>query len=445
MIRSRIFHPSAALRARIHAVGVGLLAVSYMLAGAAPLDADSSASLTLSDRDTSSPIERPRESLRLASRLQPAEPRQPPDAPSGDDSISRPESPAVPPESDVFRRQLLASFLQLRRAPAMFGDSFTGGALQVGGNGSSVVADLPQAGGNRRAKVAEHNKALAADRVYFLVNHFHNAREAVHARPPGSRSFDVNRYTIGLEKSFACGCWSAEIRMPFTGGADVYAVDPGNPTVTIFSASGGKIGDLAVILKRMLYQDEYRSVAAGFGVNAPTGSDVRAGTPSPATTYLVRNQAVNLLPYVGYLSAPNERVFSQAFAQLDFALNGHEVRAARAGAGTITGTLNEQTLLYLDVSAGYWLYSDPCRDWFPAIAAMVELHYTSTLQDADTFSAFGTFGNAANRLDVLNLTAGFHVEVTEATDLRLGGVFPIRDGDDRFFDSEITVSLIRHF
>jgi len=326
----------------------------------------------------------------------------------------------------------------------MFGDFYAGGTFQVGD--SSMKADLPLGGGNRRVKVAEHNKPLTEDRVYFLFNHFHNALEATRPAVSGSRSFHVNRYTFGIEKSFAGGWWSAELRMPFSGDSDIYGVSAVDPTRKVISATGGEIGDLAVILKRMLYQNEYRSVAAGLGVNVPTGSDARASTlVPPVTTYLVRNQAVNLQPYIGCLSTPNDRVFYQAFAQLDFALNGHEASATRTGVGTASGKLNEQTLLYLDASAGYWLYSNPSAFRFTGIAALVEFHYTSTLQDADNVVLFGTLGNAANRFDLVDVTAGFHVEMTEETNLRVGGVLPVRSGDNRFFDSEFTVSLIRHF
>ena len=40
---------------------------------------------------------------------------------------------------------------------------------------------------------------------------------------------------------------------------------------------------------------------------------------------------------------------------------------------------------------------------------MTEIHYATTLEDADTFSppSFGiTYGNAINRFDVVNITAG---------------------------------------
>jgi hypothetical protein len=86
---------------------------------------------------------------------------------------------------------------------------------------------------------------------------------------------------------------------------------------------------------------------------------------------------------------------------------------------------------------------------------MVELHYTSTMQDADMLAVFSTpsaldpslaiLRNPANRFDILNLTTGLHFNVTQLSDLRVGVVVPLRPGGNRQFDSEIQVSFNRYF
>jgi hypothetical protein len=46
---------------------------------------------------------------------------------------------------------------------------------------------------------------------------------------------------------------------------------------------------------------------------------------------------------------------------------------------------------------------------------------------------------------VVNLTAAIHAELAQYSSLRVGGVFPLRDPDNRFFDAEVTVQFIQRF
>jgi hypothetical protein len=99
---------------------------------------------------------------------------------------------------------------------------------------------------------------------------------------------------------------------------------------------------------------------------------------------------------------------------------------------------------------GYWLSRNPCADWVTGLAGVVELHYTTTLQDADivtgtTSSRFFSFGNFSNYVDVLDLTVGLHAELGNQTLCRVAGVVPLRTGDDRLFNGEVQVQLERRF
>ena len=180
----------------------------------------------------------------------------------------------------------------------------------------------------------------------------------------------------------------------------------------------------------------------------PTGSDLTGALPFFTVNYRVHNDAVHLLPFLALTATRSDAFFYHAFAQIDIATNGNRVEAANGIGSTESGVVNDQTLTYLDLGAGYWLHRNPCSDYLTGVAAVAELHYTTTLQDPDSVSLFGgvlDFGNAAGRFNVLNVTAGIHVEVTEQTHLRFGGVFPLGEDNDRFFDSEIQASLIRRF
>jgi hypothetical protein len=318
----------------------------------------------------------------------------------------------------------------------MFGDFFGGGTITatsvlLPGTAAGV---LPTAGGARRFKIAENNKPFPQDRVFFMYNHFHNALETEVSGVfggPAPDDFSVDRYTFGIEKTLCDGLWSVELRTPFVGRYEEET--PG------FEVSGGKVGNLSVVLKRLLCASECAAVAGGMSIDLPTGSDVDGSVL--AADFDVENDAVHLMPYLGFLMLPSDRTFVQGYVQIDVPTNGNRVSVDGGG----SGTLDEQVLLFLDVTAGYWLMRSECEGCVTGVAPVVELHYTTTLEDADTVTlaapAATAFGNAANRIDVLDVTVGLHVAVTGSLSVRAGAAFPLRDDEDKLFDAELQLSV----
>jgi hypothetical protein len=47
--------------------------------------------------------------------------------------------------------------------------------------------------------------------------------------------------------------------------------------------------------------------------------------------------------------------------------------------------------------------------------------------------------------DILNLTAGLHVQIGDRSNLRIAAVVPLLDEPDQLFDSEIQFSFNRYF
>jgi hypothetical protein len=332
----------------------------------------------------------------------------------------------------------------LADTPSMFGDFFSAGGNLVGMDPLVAFADIPLAGGAGRLSVADNNKAVTQDRVYSYYNHFHNALVADASQfmvGPDSRSFSVDRYTIGMEKTFLDRRWSAEIRMPFTG---TFQFETPN-----FGAAGGNLGNLGVILKRMVYQSATTGIAAGLGIDTPTGND--ATGYMNWVDYRVRNEAVHLIPYVSFVRAPSDRWFYQGFLQVDVPTNGNRVEVNDMIFGPLpAGTMVEQTLLHVDLGTGWWLMRNPEAPVLTGLASVLELHYTTTLQDEhlltrQSFINRFEFGNLANRMDIVDLTTGIHAELFSNTLLRVGGVFPLSTGDNRTFDAELQVQLERRF
>jgi hypothetical protein len=451
--------------------------ISVTLAAAISPDPDDSIAQVAPDTKAPTTTPGPTTSPKSSVKPKTTPPKPPARRPTED--LSRPAEEPLRPAGEQPSPNLLASMYggnappaeRLAGTPNMFGDFFNNMGGCVMGVFShppaateSFCADLPLAAASRRVKIAEDNNALPQDRVFFLYNHFENALQMQSTLPePFQRSFCVDRYTMGVEKTLNC-CWSVELLMPLAGQTEVSTTD--------FGISGGCTGNLAVIIKRLLYESDTTAVAVGLGIDAPTGSNVQGyasvvdtGYTSKFNYFTMHNDAVHLLPYMGFLRKPNCRFFYQGFAQLDIGANGNRIdyqsiyytnylgrhTSELIDSGQL-GVLNEQNLLYLDLSGGYWLYRNPCACGLTGLAAMLELHYTTTLQDTDVVqrSAFPTafqltFENCYNRVDVVNLTVGLHSEFANHTLCRVGAVFPLQSGDNRSFDSEVQVQIERRF
>lgn len=336
---------------------------------------------------------------------------------------------------------------RLASVPNMFGDAFfpTGQVIigEVDGSNFNDVGafTLPGAGGSRRVKIGENNKSLPDDRIYFMYNHFHNVLtfQDFTGFPPGQNTArqSVDRYTAGIEKMFFDDLWSIEVRMPLTGNVD-YA----SP---LYGVEGGNVGNLAVILKNLVYSSENCAVAVGVGFDTPTGSDVDARFGGSTLSF--QNDAFHILPYVGMIHTHEDAFFMTAFAQVDLATGGNEVLFDNQS----LGDFNEQNLLYLDLAVGTYLLNDPYARRLTSVAVSGELHYTSTMQDTDVIAANDFFNalqisNPYNRQDILNGTVAIQFSVANTTNFRFAGVFPMgTDIDERVFDSELQFQVNRRF
>jgi hypothetical protein len=273
------------------------------------------------------------------------------------------------------------------------------------------------------------------DRVYFQYNHFHNAVRVDPGIPGDEFANHVDRFTIGLEKTFCDKLWSVDFRMPFATEQNI--------SVPGLDVSGGAIGNLSVIVKRLLAANDCGAWAAGVGVNTPTGSGAQVIT---SFDYTIQNDAVHLSPFIGTLYQPSENLFFHAFCEIDVPLNSNAVSYADSSGPVTVGELTDQTLLQADISGGYWLYRNPCSHGMTGLASILEFHYTGTLNDGD-FIEFGEdrFGSLLNRFDLAHLTVGLHAVLNRKTTLRVGGVVPLNELPNRAFDAEVQFSLNRYF
>jgi hypothetical protein len=340
------------------------------------------------------------------------------------------------------RRSGRGDYVRLARVPNMLGDSlamksrFTGELIAVG----PFISELPL-GAGRSVKIGENNKGLPMDRVYFMYNGFKNALTSNFGGQTEKTNLD--RYTLGGEKTFWDGMASLDVRMPFVGG--FLAGDP-----DVASVQSENVGDVSMLLKGLLYTDDTLSLVAGVGMTLPTASDLRGQVnfPPPGSGFRLRNEAVHIFPYVGFAAtSPSEDWFYQGFLQGDFAASGFRVQVDGLPAGP---EYTEQDLMYVDFLLGRWLYVNDYAPYLRGIAALFELHYTTTLEDSDlvVIPMQGTTGrleNPFNRVDILNITGGLHFQIGELANLRVSCVAPLRTGGDRQFDAEVVVSFNRNF
>ena len=377
-------------------------------------------------------------------------------------------SPAEVPDMGQLAGGYGASGSVASAAPGMIGDFFSYGgqmmAIETLGQDIRNPTTISVAGGDRRFKIVENNSPFPVDRVFLNYHHFENAVIPADADliPPHDLSLD--RYTFGLEKTFRDALWSVELRVPFARGLDaVQFVEPGN-----LSNTGTEFGNLGLALKRLVWQGPLVAASVGLGMVFPTADDMTMyASPQDVNSRLdMDNETFYLQPFVGVHYTPTDRLWLDVFSQADFSTNGNSV--ALTAPNFVTGppllvergVLNDQNLLFLDASLGYWLYQNPCGcGIISAVAPIVELHYSTTMQDSD-FVSFRDFGapnllaNPYNRMDVLNLTSGLRVKLGECSYLTVAAAVPLRTEkenvfllrkEEKLFDAEIGVQFVRMY
>jgi len=295
---------------------------------------------------------------------------------------------------------------------------------------SSIFVNVPNPGSGGvvgRTKVADESNPLPRDRVIFLYDYFDDVRI-------GPRQQPVNRFSVGLEKTFLDGMTSVEVRLPFASTLDS----------TFDSSTGGRnteLGDLHFTFKALLYRSETLAVATGLGLSVPTADDTVVRTAG-VDVVRVRNDTINLEPYLAFLWTPNQRLFSQFWISVPFDTNGDRVSVTDGRTLQSAGRIHDQTHLFLDGQIGYWIIQNDASSGsrLRGLAPFVELHYSTDLDNADLVTAGPfTVGNLANRQDQLNMTAGFSALLGDAWTLSVGAVFPLNSGGNREFNYQLGV------
>jgi hypothetical protein len=214
---------------------------------------------------------------------------------------------------------------------------------------------------------------------------------------------------------------------------------------------GTEFGNIPLTLKVLLLRREQLKLSAGCGVIFPTGRSAAIDL-GDGESLEVRNEAVHLEPFLGCLWQPNQKWFVTGFAACDFDSSGNPVvqtfeNVSEGGLVEETaGVLRDQSWMYMDLAIGRWIYRNQCAGWVTGIAPVIELHYTTSMDDANFVETdLTTVGNPRGRMDIFNMTAGLHFQLGERSLLSVACVAPLRSGDDDIFNSEFVIQFNRAF
>lgn len=340
--------------------------------------------------------------------------------------------------------------LAINSSPNMIGDLLSNGGYVnlFPFTERDTISSIPIAGGDRRFKISENMSPLPRDRVFYTFNGFQQA-----ARTVEGREIDVNRHTLGGEKTFWDATGSVEVRMPILQGLSaVQSVDN-----DLYNDDRVEFGNVTIIPKFIISDGPSYIFSAGLGINLPTASDTSdtspGGSVQPIQPLLnIRNQAVHLSPFLGLLLLPDDSTYVISYVQADFDTYGNTVTD---GFGGYLGRYQDQNLLHFDVAVGRFLYRD-YDTRLTGIAAQIELHYTTTMQDTDQILYFQQpiVTNSFNRLDLLTLTTGVNFQFWNTSWLTIGCAVPLRGAyqdrltglnPERPFDAELQVLFNRYF
>jgi hypothetical protein len=221
--------------------------------------------------------------------------------------------------------------------------------------------------------ITDNDSPRPVDRIYFGYNYYNGIGTSFN---PGFDRTDMNRQTVGFEKTVLGGNGSIGMRLPFiqTTGAS--------------SIAQSNVGDLSILLKYAFYNNLTTGDVASVGmvVTTPTGGGNNV-VLSDGTT--VPNDVL-LQPWLGGV-----RMFGAGYAQ--------------GITSFIVPTDSRDPLLFNNsVALGYFLYQNATDRFINAIIPTLEAHVRTPLNHSNPDDVI-FFQNQ------MNLTAGCHFRTMRAT------------------------------
>jgi hypothetical protein len=278
-----------------------------------------------------------------------------------------------------------------------------------------------------RQKMSEDTSPLPRDRIIFDYDFFSGATLA-----PGG--IDVHRVIVGFEKTFFDGRTSIEVRVPFAS-----TLDSSSEIGT--QSRNTELGDIRITPRLLAYGSETLNIGVGVGFYLPTASDTRVRDNTGTELLRFSEDSLTVSPYVGVLFTPNDRLFAQSWASIDYDTRGDAVSANLDGSGlTGIGRYRNGTQLNLDAQIGYWIINASDQGRVRGLGPFVELHYGTAISDSSVLQAGDYQIGTGTQGDELNLTAGVSAQLGDRLNLQIGVGVPLIS-DSRNFDWQIGLRM----
>jgi hypothetical protein len=313
-----------------------------------------------------------------------------------------------------------------------------------------ILLDVPSpgaGGGVGRVKIAENTSPIPRTRIFHNFSYFDNV-------PLASGGVHVSRFTPGFEKTLFDGVMSVEMRFPMAVTLDNQIIVDG-----VTNTGDVKFGNLSVPVKVLLYADPAFACSMGLQVTLPTADDTSVQLRNGTELVRIENESVHLMPFFGALYTPNERFFAQAFVQLDADANGNPVSVLTPGAPTsfapnvtllstqsslsYVGDLRDATLMYIDMSCGYWLFRNNAARGLTGLAPIFEVHVNQSLEQGEVLSTnLLRVGAVSGNVSTTNAVIGANLQFGQNTGLTVAYATPLTNSAYDF-DGELRV-LFNH-
>ena len=342
----------------------------------------------------------------------------------------------VPPVADLTGAEVAATAPE-SSVPNTIGNSIRScGLFEFTSAGNVLTTDLCMPGGFR---AAHNNSATPWSRFIYNYYYYNNA---ILASPNFvDQHIDIQTSEIGFEYAFFCDLMSVQVLVPFSHTVESSIV--ANTFTTV--PEDLELGNVSLALKAMVYQDCYKSLSLGVGIDTPTADDFIIADPD--VEFFLNNETIVVSPYMGWVAELTPNVFTQGFIQASIPMGNNSGRVNFFnGPSQATFDIRELAKLYIDLSLGAWLYRDECSG--NGFAVISELHYTTTLDDPDAVLATGPVPDSVSlgyiRRDIIDATMGVMFRYGNL-DTTFAYTTPLTDEEDRLFEGELMLQISRKF